>query len=217
MISVIVPTYNRPHLLKFALDSIQAQTYPDFEAIVINDGGVGVSDIVDQYEFARYYSHAVNGGLSAARNTGIRYAKGEHLAFLDDDDQLFPNALEILHTYLNIGQAKMVYSDGLCHQPDNWFVYRSHDYSWQQLKSGNITPVCCVLVERALVQKVGAFDETLRDHEDWDLWLRVCQETTPLHVPFTTCVFRHGFSDSMTGHRSNLPGREIVKKRYEHI
>ena len=89
-VSVIVPTLNRPEMLKKTLKSILNQTHQNFEIVVVNDGGEDVSEILNQINDKRinYLTHTKNKGAAAARNTGIKNASGQFIAFLDDDDIL---------------------------------------------------------------------------------------------------------------------------------
>lgn len=99
-ISVILPTYNRESLLSFSIGAILNQTISDFELIIVNDGSQDhTSEIIDQY--ARQDSRIVvvnkpNGGLGSARNAGIERARGIYITFIDDDDSIVPNYLELL-------------------------------------------------------------------------------------------------------------------------
>ena len=87
---MVIPTYNRPTLTCRAIDSVLAQTFTDFELIVVNDASTdGTADILGTYEragSARVVTHERNRGLSAARNSGIRHARGTYVTFLDADD-----------------------------------------------------------------------------------------------------------------------------------
>src|SRR5438874_1529861 len=98
--SVLIPAYNRAHYLAECLDSVLAQTLPDWECIIVDDGSTdGTPELAADYmrRDARFrYHRQENAGVSAARNTGIRLAAGEWVAFLDSDDYYFPTALEAL-------------------------------------------------------------------------------------------------------------------------
>jgi len=83
-VSVIVPTYNCPEFLKAAIESVLAQTYTNLEVLVVDDGSTdNTAEVVRQFESRVRYIHQVNAGTAAARNTGIRNARGEVLAFLE--------------------------------------------------------------------------------------------------------------------------------------
>ncbi len=102
-ISVIVPVYNIAEYLPKCIDSILAQTYPDFELILVNDGSTDQSGTIAA-DYARRHPDKINyisrdnGGLSAARNTGLKVARGEYIAFVDSDDAIEPTMLETLLT-----------------------------------------------------------------------------------------------------------------------
>ena len=96
LVSVILPTYNRPQFLARALYCIMAQKYDDFEVVVVNDAGEDVSELVGAFPKTSYLAHETNRGLSAARNTGIKVARGKYITYMDDDDILFPEHLSTL-------------------------------------------------------------------------------------------------------------------------
>ncbi|MDH5580139.1 MAG: glycosyltransferase, partial [Betaproteobacteria bacterium] len=113
-VSVIVPTYNRPDRLRTALESLAAQTFQDFEVIVVNDAGCEVGFVVaaciDRHRITTI-THDRNRGLAAARNSGLRAAKGTYIAYLDDDDRYLPHHLETLVAYLDRHECRVVYTD----------------------------------------------------------------------------------------------------------
>ena len=93
LVSVIVPTFQRPEFLQAALGSVLRQTVKDFEVLVVDDGSaMDLAPLVNALDDGRirYLRHESNRGEAAARNTGIRGARGDYLAFLDDDDEWFP-------------------------------------------------------------------------------------------------------------------------------
>ncbi|MCP9473460.1 MAG: glycosyltransferase, partial [Nitrospira sp.] len=200
-VSVIVPTYNRPQRLKAALGSILSQTFQDFEIIVVNDGEESVEPIVrelDRQCRITLINHDRNRGLAAARNTGIRVARGKYIAYLDDDDRYLPDHLETLVTVLERGPYKAAYTDA-------WRVHEryqegryvevgrdvpySQEFSLPQLLIGNYFPVLCVMHERSCLEEVGFFDESLFAHEDWDLWIRLAEKFPFIHVKKVTAEF----------------------------
>jgi len=100
-VSVIIPSYGRPHLLKRAIKSVLDQTFQNFEIIVIDDNDPGeyknkTKKIIESFndKGIRYIPHKKNKGNNAARNTGLNYANGEYIAFLDNDDVFLPKKLE---------------------------------------------------------------------------------------------------------------------------
>lgn len=178
-VSIIIPAYNQGQYLGEAIQSVLDQTYQDFEIIVVDDGSVDhTRQVVGTYHDPRLaYYYQENGGLSAARNTGIKYSNSPYLLFLDADDRLYPIALE-LHLK-NIGSKP-----GIGMSVGGWEYVHDQDPRFSQRVSppasfppesflyGNPFPVHSVLVNREWIDRCGLFDETLKACEDWDLWLR---------------------------------------------
>jgi O-antigen biosynthesis protein len=201
LVSVIVPTYNRPDMLVATLQSILNQTYKWFEILVVNDCGLDVENIVgwlNQQGNITYVKHAPNRGLAAARNTGLKLARGKYIAYLDDDDLFYPHHLETLVTALEGSEYRVAYTDALrAHQVKQNGRYvtverdlpYSHDFDRDRLLVTNQFPVLCLMHEKACLEKAGLFDETLTTHEDWDLWIRLSFHDRFLHIKKVTCEF----------------------------
>lgn len=116
MISIVIPVYNVEKYLAECVDSVLAQTYTDWEAILVDDGATDSSGRMCD-EYAKKDSrirviHRENGGLSAARNTGLNAARGEYVYFLDSDDYILPRTLEELQNTARREQADVVFFDG---------------------------------------------------------------------------------------------------------
>ena len=212
-VSVIVPTYNRPELLKRALSSISKQRYHHYEAIVVNDGGEDVRQIVEGFRRTRYVNMAANQGLPAARNAGLIISRGEWIAYLDDDDWFYEWHLDALTA--ESGKARFIYSDADALWADGHTKrYMSVDPDYGNILSHNITPVCCVLHDRWLINEVGAFDEMLPNHEDWDLWIRMSKVTEMYHIRSVTCCVDRSRETMGSNMEAMLRGYLFVKKRY---
>ena len=228
-VSVIVPTYNRPDRLRTALESLAAQTFQDFEVIVVNDAGCEVGFVVnacvDRHRITTI-SHDRNRGLAAARNSGLRAAKGTYIAYLDDDDRYLPHHLETLITYLERQESRVAYTDA-------WRVHErqlegryvetgrdvpySRDFNPAELLVGNYFPVLCVMHARQCLEEVGYFDESLFAHEDWDLWIRMATRFPFTHLPVTTAEFtwRSDGTSMTSGTRETYQRTtEIIYRKY---
>jgi glycosyltransferase involved in cell wall biosynthesis len=181
---------------------------------VVNDAGQDISAVVSEYPFARLVNHPQNLGLSAARNTGINVADGEYLGYLDDDDYLYPDHTVILLGALT-GGFRAGYSDAAV-QYNNGppRLYMSNNWNAEQLRRGNLFPVCCMMHERNLIDEVGYFDEDLPTHEDWDLWIRMSEICDFVHVPMITCVVDQSQTGMMSDARSMSRGHEMVLAKY---
>ncbi|OQW35778.1 MAG: hypothetical protein A4E19_16140 [Nitrospira sp. SG-bin1] len=228
-VSVIVPTYNRPDRLQTALESLAAQTYQDFEVIVVNDAGCEVESVID----ARADRHRImtirhdrNRGLAAARNSGLRLAKGAYIAYLDDDDRYLPSHLETLVGYLDRHECRVAYTDAWrVHERKVNGVYvetardvpYSSEFSPADLLISNYFPVLCVMHARQCLDDVGCFDESLFAHEDWDLWIRMATRFPFKHLAVLTAEFTwRNDGTSMTSGTIDTYRRttEIIYRKY---
>jgi glycosyltransferase involved in cell wall biosynthesis len=193
IISVIVPCYNQAHFLPEALASVQAQTFQDWECIIVNDGSPDNTSAVAR-EWVKMdsrfrYIEKSNGGRSSTRNRGLLEARGEYIQFLDADDLIEPAKFawqeNLLRSSPNIG---IVYSD-LRYFPETAtqqrrFTIFDPDEPWleqawfdprpllEKFLNANILGINCPLIRRSVINKVGLFEETLHTMEDWHYWLR---------------------------------------------
>ncbi|HIH96832.1 MAG TPA: glycosyltransferase [Thermoplasmata archaeon] len=229
VVSVIVPTYNRPGMLTDVLKSIFNQTYQDFEIIVVNDAGAGVENVIESFnqnDNITYVKHSKNRGLAAARNTGIKIAKGKYIALLDDDDIFYPNHLETAIKYLN-DKNPVIYTDavratfakcGDAYKLTGESVPYSMDFDRNKLLIGNIAPVNCFVFDRDIAIKAGLFDETFSILEDWEFWLRLSALSPLKHIAEETVqVNWRTDGTTMTSSRGAefKKNRERIYKKYQ--
>jgi glycosyltransferase involved in cell wall biosynthesis len=211
-VSVIIPTHNRPDLLKRAIQSVLDQTFEDLEIIVVNDHGADISNVLSCFQDDRliFVTHLQHLGVSAARNTGIALSRGSHICYLDDDDIFYPNHVEVLYSHLVTTGLKCVYSDAIncsaiCKNGEVRVFERrlkySHDPDRDALLASNRFPVLCFMHARECLDKAGYFDESLKAHEDFDLWLSISAHYEFSHIKDITCEFttwldRNSLSDN---------------------
>lgn len=199
-VTVIIPTFNRPEMLKIAVLSVLQQTYKDFEIIVINDGGESVIKVIEGFDDQRikYLELWKNSGMSIVRNTGIKCSRGKYICYLDDDDIFYNNHLETLVRFLENSNYKVAYTDafrasqvkqnGEYVTVDRKVIY-SEDFSYKKLLVGNYIPILCVMHNRLCLEYSGLYDESLSTHEDWDLWIRIGLNFEFAHIRQATCEF----------------------------
>lgn len=183
IVSVIIPTCDRVHFLRRALESVLNQSFSDFEIIVVDDHSRDgtlefLKNIRDKR--IRFISRHDRGGGSAARNTGIASAKGEYLAFLDDDDVWHERKLqrqfEIMQRCPEVG---LVYTGTVKVYQDNGRVFRTTipqhrgDIFKHLLARNVIGTTSSVMVRRIAIEGIGGFDESFPSCQDWDLYLRL--------------------------------------------
>ncbi len=190
-VSVIIPVYNSAKTVGEALDSVAAQTYTDYEIIVVNDGSSDQSEnVIKKYmrpPLDVTYVEQVNKGPGAARNTGLRLAKGEFVAFLDADDLWDKDKLATAVQAMDAHpEVKLVFTD-MRHVVNNSLAHSSylHERGYRHIASGHIydnllkgnfifTPT--VVLRRDALDETGQFDEQLPIAEDYDLWLRITRQ-----------------------------------------
>lgn len=185
-VSVIIPAYNAAKFIGEALNSAYSQTFSSFEVIVINDGSLDTDDL--ERELKRYpeglrYIKQENRGAAAARNTGLRAAAGEFVAFLDADDTWLPNFLAKQLEFLKRSSADLVYADALLsgESPLAGRTFMEVEPSRGEVTPENLLAVkvtvltSTVLARKKRIMEVGLFDETFRRGQDFDLWLRLAK------------------------------------------
>lgn len=174
MISVIIPLYNKEHYVAKTISSVLAQTYQNFELIIVNDGSTDHSaEIVSSFSDSRIrYVEQANGGVSSARNHGLRLAKGDFIAFLDADDTWYPDFMEqmlkLYHDYPD-------YSFFCCAQqnrliptlPPGISIVEDHCKFFYIYCTGS------VLIKKHVFDELGGFREGVQHGEDLDMWLRI--------------------------------------------
>ena len=183
-VSVIIPAYNSMKYLPETLSSVLEQTFTDFEVLIIDDGS---SDQIEAWAQAQTdprvkFISQKNQGVSVARNTGIKNARGEYIAFLDADDLWQPTKLEKQVNCLNANpQVGLVHNwifliDQYSNKTGNLWASRTQGHVWQNLVERNTIACCSVMVRRSCFTSTGVFDPSLRSAEDWDMWIRIAAE-----------------------------------------
>jgi glycosyltransferase involved in cell wall biosynthesis len=186
-ISVIIPTYNRPDHALRAIETVCHQTEAPSELIIINDGSdcdyTQVINKLDSIPFETRYLETVNQGAPAARNTGASFATGDVYMFLDDDDYWTKSKVQRQQELLmSSPDAGLVYSGLTLVGEDGQPIYdvevsKYGDISTQILQKNVIKGTSNVGVRASLFESVDGFDEDLPALQDWELWIRVCQQT----------------------------------------
>jgi GT2 family glycosyltransferase len=206
-VSVIIPTYNRAGLVQEAVASVLAQSFRDFEVLVVDDASTdGTIEALAPYASRlRLLRRASRGGVSAARNTGIKAARGQWLAFLDSDDLWLPEKLSCQMAYLAQHPDLL-----LCQTEETW-VRRGLRVNqplthrkvggrifFASLERCLVSP-SAVLLHRRLIEEHGGFDEDLPAAEDYDLWLRLSWRYEVGLLPKSLIIKRGGRADQLSG------------------
>lgn len=228
LVSILTPTYNRPDWLKLTLQSLVNQTYQNWECIVVNDAGQPVDHIIDGFNDTRikYFENEKNIDLAATRNVAITKSSGDWFIMLDDDDQLFPEAIEFRLWRANKLNAEVVYGRALqCFYElqGNTYQYRGEKLYWDSpfdqdlILVQNTCPCNCLMFSRQAQEAAGFFDTELKTGEDWDHSIAMSR-----HFPFMEtkiidcmCSFRTNNSQ-MTGSRKFETDIAKTFKKWRH-
>ncbi|MBI2350389.1 MAG: glycosyltransferase, partial [Deltaproteobacteria bacterium] len=205
LVSVIIPTHNRWPVLCDAIQSVLGQSYKGFELIVVDDGSQdGTADHLRRYGPRLRFFSQHRRGVAAARNLGVRCARGRYLAFLDSDDLWQPKKLEVQLAFMEARPEAQI-----CQTEEIWIRYgrRVNPKRRHRKPSGDIfrasLDLClvspsAVMMTRELFERVGGFDETFIVCEDYDLWLRVSVDTPVYLIPDPLVLKRGGHKDQLS-------------------
>jgi glycosyltransferase involved in cell wall biosynthesis len=186
-VSVIIPAYNVAQYIREALESVMAQTFTDFEVIVINDGSpdtVELNHAIQPFREKIIYLEQKNLGAGAARNNGLNEARGKFVAFLDADDIWLPNFLAEMVSFIESGDGcDLVYANALLFgNPEvSGLTYMQTNPSQGEVTCESLLAERCniitsgVLARKEPILEVGLFDVELRNSQDFDLWVRLAK------------------------------------------
>ena len=228
LVSVIIPTYNRGHLVERAVNSALKQTYQHLEVIVVDDGSTdNTKDVMKRLENERvkYIREEKNHGACHARNLGIQASQGEYISFLDSDDYWCGDKLEEELNYLCSKKADVV----VC----NYWIERNGDkeqkivngkgdtLEYKDLLYENSVTTGALLVKKDILLKIGGFDELMPRYQDWDLILRLAKEYSVYYLdkPLLTLCFQENSITNSTSYEKKFFAidRLIAKNKDEMI
>lgn len=210
LVSVIVPAYNCAPFVGQAIRSVLAQDYPWKEIIAVNDGSSDSTlSALKAFGDAMVVLDRPHGGAGAARNAGLRHAKGDYIAFLDGDDVWFPGKLSLQVRYLEehahvglVFTGWTVWAESANGRPggpacptrsvlDSSIEPSRSGWVYHRLLLDCILNTSTVLIRRELVRQAGEFDETLRSGQDYDYWLRLSRMAEIHKLAAPLAVYRH--------------------------
>ena len=198
LVSVILPTRDRAELLPRAVDSVLAQTHSNWELLIVDDGSEDdTGAVIDGLTDPRIRCLRAHGaGVCAARNLGLRQARGALIAYLDDDNVMHPDwlksvvwgfeqrpAADVLYGAFIVDDTARIDRKGCGDLPKLYFW----PYDHRSVARHNIADIGCIAHRARLPQ--AQFDESLREMGDWDLFLRLTREAPPLGLPAIACFY----------------------------
>jgi glycosyltransferase involved in cell wall biosynthesis len=212
LISVIIPTYNRPLKTLRALSSVLYQTFEDFEVILVDDGSTPLSRdaLRPLMPYIHYLSHGQNKGVSAARNAGLKASQSPFIAFLDSDDYWLPDKLAVQMDFFyrnpdaQACQTNEIWiRNGKRVNPKRRHLKPSGDIFEPSLKLCLISP-SAVMLKRSLFGETGFFDEGLPVCEDYDLWLRITSRYPVYLIDQNLVIKTGGHPDQLSSSRGGM-------------
>ena len=225
-VSVVIPAYNYAAFLPKAIDSVLSQQFTDYEIIVVDDGSTdSTAQVVAQYGARVRYIHQKNAGLPAARNTGIKAARGEFVGFLDADDQWLPTFLkQAVETFARLSPDfaivafRPIYVDQNGNQLGLKRIVAERD---EEITCADIIfktrfPPSAVVARRAALDACGGFNPVLRSSEDRDMWIRMATRYRVfLHHERLMLFRRHSGSMSKHADRMKENIRKVLLNSYQ--
>ncbi|MCS6289910.1 MAG: glycosyltransferase [Nitrospira sp.] len=224
VVSVVIPLYNAQDVIQDTIESACAQTYGDYEIVVIDDGSTdGSGEVLRSYANRIRYIFQPNGGVAQARNRGIAASRGRYIALLDHDDLWEPEKLAkqvaVLDTRPEVGMVvtdvahidrtgRPMHQFGPAYQPQHEFA--------RLFVQGFVPTPSATLIRRSVLEAVGGFDEQFNSAgmDDHELWTRIAAATTIVGIPEPLTAHRHREikpADIALGHRPLLIDRLMAR------
>lgn len=228
LVTAIISTHKRePQMLERAVKSVLTQTHKELELIVVDDSPAdfalrgAVKDMMAQYPAVTYIQHETCKGACAARNTGLEVAKGEFVAYLDDDDEWLPEKIERQLTGFTSESIALVYSAYECVNMQNDTVQIMKPKVCEGkifeelIKNNFIGSTSFPLMRTAALRDIGGFDELLPSSQDFDVWLRLSLKYDVAYVDAVLVRYYIHLGDCITKNFSKaIEGTERVSNKY---
>lgn len=228
LVTVIIPTFKRAEALLKAIESVKSQTYSCLEIIVVDDNDPSgedrrlTADVMAGYandERIHYIRHDKNKGACQARNTGLDAAKGEYVAFLDDDDLWVDTKLETQVAALNSSDADICYSDMFL-EYQGWRRYftcvSDDDFYLSLLKQGFGICTSVLLISTTAIRSIDGFDSALPSMQDYDLLLRLAKKYKAVRIAQPLITYQLADDGISCNPVTKANGHRAIIEKYQH-
>ena len=214
LVSIVMPSYNTGKYIKESIESVLAQTYDNWELIIVDDCSTDNSDeIIKLFLYdsrIRYFKNEVNSGAAVSRNKALREAKGKWIAFLDSDDLWHPQKLEKQIAFMEENGYKFTYTDYRIHFNGKWLPYVCTGPDVVNLKKLNdycYFSTITVMYDREYIGLIQIVP--LKKHNDYAMWLKVCKKADCYLLDETLAKYR-----KRSGSISNHGYTKLIKWHY---
>lgn len=240
-ISVVIPTYNRERTIKRCIDSVVNQTYPAFEILVVDDGSTDQTIETIKKEYADSNVRVIkqnHKGAQAARNTGIKAAKGKYIAFLDSDDEWLPDKLKIQVEALQENESAVICGNGYIQM--DWqngipSVYKKSEevhnakgrkrltmngrsgYVYKLILQDSFCNFESLLTSKKNLLKIGLLDENVPSFQEWDTAIKLAQTNKVVFIQKPLFVYHLHDGETISKNvKKDIDGREYICKKYQY-
>ena len=195
LVSVVMPTWNRAEQVAEAIRTVQAQSYENWELLIVDDGSTDATpEVVERLRSKDervHYLAVAHGGVSAARDAGVRAARGELIAYLDSDNRWDPEyLLFMVNAVLDSGRMCAYAAVRVIdHEQGRNVTFRRRRFDYDALLKNNYIDINVFVHRVELFHELGGFDHELRRWVDWDVILRYVRKYTPEEVPVVLCDY----------------------------
>jgi glycosyltransferase involved in cell wall biosynthesis len=222
LVSVIIPTYNRPDTLKRAIQSIKSQTYQSIEIIIVDDNSTAdVDPVVSSLDNAVLLKNDENRGAPYSRNKGFKASKGDYVNFLDDDDEILPTKIEKqvkLFQDSSKSNLGVVTCDVEYQRSDIASVRKNRKKGWihqDLLRSYCVFGTETMLIKRAFFAKVDGFDESMPSSQEYDLGIRLSNHCQYDYVPEVLARKHESENQISFDFPKKIAGQTMLYKKYK--
>lgn len=221
-VSIIIPAYNTRHFLPQTVSSALSQTWQDFELLIVDDGSTDGTGqwVAEQTDPRIHLVRQPNQGAAAARNTGIKHAKGKYIAFLDADDLWEVDKLKkqvaVLDSLSEVGlvHTAIHYIDENGDSINRILGVRGEGNVWREVVTDN--PVRCgstPLIRRECFDKLGVFDTSLSFAEDWEMWIRIARHYQFATINEPLVAYRQHKTNMTKSYKRIMPNFQKILER----
>ena len=221
--SVIIPTYNRAHILDRAIRSVLMQSFRDFELIVVDDGSTdGTMDFIEHNtEKGFQYIVQSNQGVCAARNKGVSLASGSYLIFLDSDDLLAEGALQLFYNGIISSKADLAHGKLLMNNPNQSqkTIDPRDPYNTGRKSNAGVQLSGSFALRKELFIKAGGYDENIAFGENTELFWRIKKQNFTSHIidSIVVIVFQEADRPSKSSENLVKSLRYVINKHSEYL